>query len=72
VLTTHHLEEAEQRCERIAIIDWQDRRGRRRAGATASTLSAARTHWCRSIAPDRGGVALRRRARRGSTRVGCR
>ena len=58
VLTTHHLEEAEQRCERIVIIDHgQDRRGRHARRAAATTLGDART------LQDHAGVAMAGRSR---------
>jgi ABC-2 type transport system ATP-binding protein len=45
VLTTHHLEEAERRCERIVIID----RGRIAAGGTLSELLAQSTSALRTV-----------------------
>jgi ABC-2 type transport system ATP-binding protein len=45
VLTTHHLEEAEQRCERIVIID----RGKIVAAGTLSDLVTTTLHASRTI-----------------------
>jgi len=59
VLTTHHLEEAEQRCERILIID----HGKIVAAGTLdelvrSTLGGTRTAHIRIDAPWPAGVAV--------------
>ena len=59
ILTTHHLEEAERRCERIVIID----RGRIVAGGTlselvAETLGRARRLRVRLATPLAGTPAL--------------
>ena len=69
LLTTHHLEEAEQRCQRILIID----RGRIVAGGTLdelvrTTLGEARVATVVLDAPWPEGQALPRGARFGGDR----